>query len=563
MKAKTLNAIIIQSFLLLLSSSVYGANDADIYLTFKPSTATTVNFDQQDRFVWSADSDNYYYSPLALPYLHREQTIDGYLCFDLIMKSNSFEKVIKERLGNIKNTAKLEMVPISGISVALYKRGNLYPTPLSEPYIFPPDVSYQKPTQENICLPIGETELNNIDNIEVRTNIKVRYLNESEISCSIIALVDKSLYQSKYADSQGNDRLVDEKQIRDALKEKLFTFSYQCRSDKGDEYSRPGGISEQDRSTLLSTVLSQLETEFVKWSDIETKVSTDLINSIPVEDLEYINENSNKTVTVEELAANVGAYLANRILEHNKLPPLVRGTPDKNNQELNTIKKTVEDSSKVTRKIKIPGGLNFISLQRNFDSQRIKYSYSDIVELGLLDSQLDPLHGPFTRNSERKYTDTPFDSNFPNKVIMPYYGDLTKLPDNWALCDGSEIRNNSGGIVQVPNLVDRYLKGVSKKSEVLVPKGNLPIKGKIEHTLIDPFSLPVNDKDSPPIFLKGRGQMLGGIVQLTKSFVDFYSHVLSIDNPVQFGIHKIYLYSKTIESNEPPFVTVYWICKIY
>ncbi|ELB2105132.1 hypothetical protein QNZ87_004311 [Vibrio parahaemolyticus] len=567
MKGITLNSIIIQ--LLLLSSSVYGANDADIYLTFKPSTAATVNFEQQDRFVWQADSDTHYYSPLALPYLHREQKNSGHLCFDLIMKSKAFERVIKEKLGNIKNTARLEMVPISGISISLYKRGNLYPDPLSESFNFPTNVSYQKPIQENICLPLGQADMKDLDNIEVRTNIRVRYLNQSETSCSVIASMDKSLYQNRYADSKGSERLVDETQIQDAVKEKLFTLSYQCRTEKGEEYTRPGGISNADKNTLLTKILSQLETEFVTWTNLNEKVNQELINKIPVEDISYVKENSNKTVTVEELSSNIGTYLANRILEHNKLPPLVSGAAK--DKKLNTKETTQEDKLKETRKVTIPGGLNFISLRKNFDSQRIKYSYSDIVEIGLLDSQLDPLHGPFKRNSERKYTDTPFDSNFPNKVIMAYYGDLTKLPDNWALCDGSEVSNNSGGIMQVPNLVDRYLKGVSKTGEVVVPKGSLPITGKIRHTekewskILD-RNIPNREWDDYDVLISK--QINDGpdtyYLRMNPSFANKYSSLEIINSRVELSRQsRIYSYSNIVQSNEPPFMTVYWICKIY
>lgn len=554
--------IILQAALLLLSGTALSEvteNKADIYLTFKPSNAITVNFEQQDRFIWKADEDTYFYSPLALPYLHREQKIEGHLCFDLTMKSKAFEQAIRQKLGNLTNKAKLEMVPVSGITLSLYKRGTLYPDPIVKSYKFPSDVSYQKPTHENICLPVGEDDLKELDNIEVRTFISVRYVNQAESSCSIIAAADKSLYQIKYADSQGNEKLVDEAQINDAVKEKLISFSYQCRSEKGEEISRPGGFSPTDKSALLTNMLSQLETDFVKWSDLNSKVNEDLINEIPVEDLEYTQKHSNETVTVEELASNVGPYILNRILQHNKLPAMVNPASDKKANDLNTKTTTNKSGSESNRKVKIPGGLNFVSLKKYFDSQRIEYTYSDIAELGLLDSQLDPLHGPFTRNSERKYSDTPFDSNFPNKVIMAYYGDLAKLPDNWTLCNGSEVSNNSGGKVKVPNLAGRYLKGVNETDGVLNEKGGLPIIGKMEYKIVDAYSLKKSNPSNPPIAILDRGIRIN-----PPEFVKHYSHLLSPDDNIYIAFgRKFHLFSNTIKSDEPPVTTVHWICRIY
>jgi hypothetical protein len=55
------------------------------------------------------------------------------------------------------------------------------------------------------------------------------------------------------------------------------------------------------------------------------------------------------------------------------------------------------------------------------------------------------------------------EGSVPVGSVIPFFGDLTNLTDNWKLCDGALVNDPDSPFhgLSVPNLVDRFIRGTA------------------------------------------------------------------------------------------------------
>ncbi|MCQ1060126.1 hypothetical protein LRP52_35965 [Photobacterium sp. ZSDE20] len=556
------------SFAVLLISLTSGyvpfSVNANAYLDFKPSDARAFNFEGEDRNIWKANGTQIFYAPQAMPYIDRDALAENKLCFDLVMKNDLYEQAIVKKFSNANNTTNIQMIPMSDISLSIYEIGNATTKPLAT-YKIPENVSKSLSVYRNLCLDIGDVTDKRLEKLEVRTYVQAVTVNQSETNCVVVTSLSESVTDEMFADADGKELFLDEQQFKQTARNGLVRFTAECR---GDDSTETRQISDKLQTFMTDHALKSVTKKFISWANIESSVNAELYNKMPSKEIDYVKTNSNKVVTVEELKSNVGNYLANRILTHNGLSPLVDGAGKGNT---NTRTTTDQSTSNNTTNITIPSGLSFISLRSSFNNQSAVFSYSDIMEAGFSNKSLEPLHAGFLRNAEMKYSVDKIIIGFPNKTILPYYGDLASLPNNWKLCDGNEHDNNAGGMVTTPNVVNRYLKGVSSSEQLLADGGSVPLKGQAKSSVIkidEIYKGTSVPPDHPEYSITYEEYDRGAMAHVTpKSGVGLYELrdkvVFILGGYNATPTDSVSILHNEILTEEPPFLTIYWICKIY
>lgn len=139
-------------------------------------------------------------------------------------------------------------------------------------------------------------------------------------------------------------------------------------------------------------------------------------------------------------------------------------------------------------------------------------------------------------------------NTLPVGTILPYVGDLNKIPHGWALCDGTN---------GTPNLCDRFIVGAGLSYNC----GN--IGGENEHVLT---------KDNiPPLNISTSGFFVPGVSSWALNI--YYGHGstyhVSMDSGTGVTIYHEPFSSLTTDGgykpieNRPPYYAVYYIMRIY